>query len=186
MGLLYTLKSRLFPPELCRVAKSADATGIAACLSRAAVVVIGADLGDPLPLDADQDAVIAIVEAAAQNKSFDGDVHKYSIESEIFLPIFTDPVAAEMFCGAYVSLLNHLHAFRLFCVPGASVRVWIREKETMIVNPQSPGEVEIDREISSTIRALLPEADGHGEAQLVSVALPMLGVSRTIEFAPEP
>ena len=186
MGLLYSLKSRFFPPELCRVAKSADETRIAACLSRTSVLVIGADLGDPLPFDADQGSTIAIVEAAAERKSFDGDVHKYSIESETFLPIFTDSIAAEMFCGAYVSLLNRLHAFRLFCVPGASVRAWIGENETLIVNPQGPSEVKIDGEMSSAIRALLPSSGDPCEAQLVSVALPVPGVSRTIEFGPEP
>ena len=186
MSLLYSLKSRFFPPELSRVSRSGDAKMISDCLSRNTVVVIGADLGEPLPFDADQDAVLDIVEAAAQRKSFDGLAHKFSYEGQRYLPVFTDPVAAEMFCGSYVSLLGHLHAFRLFRVPGASVGCWIEDNDVLIVNSQSPGEAEISGETSREIGVLLGDSGDPHQARFLSVALPMFGATQAIEFGPEP
>ena len=186
MSLLYSLKNRFFPPELSRVSKSGDAKVVSECLSRTTVVVIGADLGDPLPFDADQDVVLAIVEAAAEKRSFDGLAHKFSYESQRYLPVFTDPVAAEMFCGAYVSLLGRLHAFRLFRVPGASVGSWLDDNDVLVVNSQGPGEVKISGESSREIGALLGDSGDLRQARFLSVALPMLGVTQTMEFGPEP
>jgi hypothetical protein len=185
MGLLSALKNRFFAPELCRVAKAADVAATAECIGRSSVVVIGADLGNSVPLNPEHDAVLAIVEAAAQKKSFEGSVHKYEIDGETFLPIFTDPLAAESFCGAYVSLLNRIHAFRIFRVPGAYIGRWIAGGDVLVVNPQNNNEVEIDRAKSQAIRARLPGTDGFADAQFVSLALPMPGVSRPIEFTPD-
>ena len=186
MSLLYSLKSRFFPPELSRVSKSGDVSAISECLSRIGVVVIGADLGDPLPFEADQDTVLAVVEAAALRKSFEGQAHKFSYENQRYLPVFTDPVAAEMFCGAYVTLLGQLHAFRLFRVPGACVGSWIDDNDILIVNSQAPSEAEISGESSREMGALLGGSVDPRQAQLLSVALPMLGVARVVEFGPEP
>jgi len=185
MGLLSALKNRFFPPELCRIAKAGDVAATVDCLARTSVVVVAADLGDSAATDADRGAIIAIVEAAAQKKSFDGEVHKYEIDGEVFLPVFTDAAAAELFCGAYVSLLGHVHAFRLFRVPGACVRNWIADEDMIVVNPQSNNEVEIDRSKSEAIRAGLTETDNSDDAEFVSLVLPMAGIAKAIEFSPE-
>jgi len=185
MDLLSTLKSRFFPPELCRIAKTGDVAAIVDFLARTSVVVVAADLGDSAPMDADPNAIIAIVEAAGQRKSFDGEVHKYELDGEVFLPVFTDAAAAELFCGAYVSLLGQIHAFRLFRVPGAYVRNGIADKNIIVVNPQSDNEVEIDRSKSEAIRAGLTETDDLNDAKFLSLALPAAGISQPIEFTPE-
>jgi hypothetical protein len=183
MGLLATLKERFFPPELCRVAKAGDSANIADCLARTAVVVIGADVGVPVPFDADDNSVIGALEAAAK-KSFDCEIHKYNIHGDVFIPIFTDVPAAESFCGAYYSLLGHIHAFRLFTILGAYIRHWINDQDFIVVNPQGNNEVEIDHNKSSAICTRLSESDTFSDAHFVSLALPMAGISRTIEFAP--
>lgn len=185
MGLLSALNARLFAPELCRVAKTRNVASVIECLSRFSVLVIGADLGKYVALDVDEQELIAIVEAAAQNKRFDGDIHKYLIDGDTFLPVFTDARAAEWFCGAYVDLLKHIHCFRIFRVPGAYVGNWIADGDIIVVNPQSNHEVEINRQDSEAIRAGLPATDDFSEVQFVSVALPMAGISRPIEFSPE-
>jgi len=186
MGLLSALKSRFFPPELCRVAKIGDVSAIAQCMAGTSVVVIGRDLGDSVPFDAGQGVITAIVEAAAEKKSFDGDIHKYEIEGETFLPVFTDTAAAESFCGAYVSLLGHIHAFRLFEVPGAFIRKWIADDDIIVINPQCSNEVEIDKGKSESVCRSIAETDDLSGARFVSVALPMLGISQPIDFGPDP
>lgn len=185
MRLFSALRSRIFPPELCRVAKSGDVPEIVSCLARTSVVVIAADLGDSVPLNAPRSATIAIVKSAAERKSFDGDIHKYEIDGEIFLPVFTDAAAAETFCGAYVGLLGRIHAFRLFKVPGNYLRHWIADQDIIVVNPQSSNEVEMQRGKSEGIRAGLPEIGSFNQAEFVSVVLPMAGISQSIEFGPE-
>ena len=90
MGFLSALKSRLFPPELCRVAKTGDVSAAAQCFARRSVVVVAADLGDSFPFDAQLETVTPIVEAAAHKESFEGEIHKYEIDDRVFLPIFTD------------------------------------------------------------------------------------------------
>ena len=184
MGLLSALTNRFFPPELCRVAKTGDVARIVDCLARTSVVVVAADLGDSVPLNGERDALISILESAAQRKSFSGDLHKYKIDGEIFLPVFTDAAAAETFCGAYVSLVGHIHAFRLFRVPGRYLRKCIADQDIIVVNPQSINEVEIDRGKSDGIRAGLPETASLNDAEFVSVVLPMAGISQAIEFGP--
>ena len=185
MRLFSALKNRIFAPELCRVATAGDVPEIVSCLARTPVVVIAADLGDSVPMNAERSATIAIVEAAAERKSLDGDIHKYEIDGEIFLPLFTDVAAAEAFCGAYVSLLERIHAFRLFRVPGRYLRNWIADRDVIVVNPQSSNEVEISRGKSEAIRAGLAETGSLGDVQFVSVVLPMAGISQAIEFGPE-
>ncbi len=185
MGLFSGIKSRLFPPELSRVAKTGDASTIAECISRTSIVVIAADLGDSISFDTDQQSAIALVEAATQKKTFDGSVHKYEIDGSTFLPIFTDVPTAEAFCGAYCGLLNHIHAFRLFTAPGAYLRDWIAEQDFIVVNPQSHNEVEIDRSNSLMIREQLPNPDQINEIQFTSLVIPMIGISQTVEFAPD-
>ena len=54
MGLLSALKRRFFAPELCRAAKTGDVAATAQCIARTSVVVVGADLGDSVPFDADE------------------------------------------------------------------------------------------------------------------------------------
>lgn len=185
MGLLSALKSRFFPPELCRLAKLGDPAATAACIARKPLVVIGADLGACVPFDADPNSVVTMTEAAAHKKPFDGDIHKYHVEGETFLPIFTDREAAELFCGAYCSLLGQIHAFRLFLVPGAYIRNWIADQDVIVVNPQGRNEVEINRRKSQAIRERLPEVHAFSDAKFISLALPMAGLSRPIEFGPD-
>jgi hypothetical protein len=185
MGLFSSLKTRFFPPELCRVAKTSDVSAITECIGRTSVVVIGRDLGDSAPFDSQQDVIMAIAEAAAQKKSFDGDIHKYEIDGATFLPVFTDTAFAESFCGAYASLLGRFHAFRLFRVPGTYISSWICNNDIIVVNPQSDNEVEIDRSKSSAICTGLALTDNFSGAHFVSLVLPMPGISRPIEFCPE-
>jgi hypothetical protein len=185
MGLLSALKSRFFPPELCRVAKLGDPATTAECIARTGVVVIGADLGGSIPFDADDNSVTTIIGAAAREKRFEGGVHKYEIDGEKFLPIFTDREAAEVFCGAYCSLLGRIHAFRLFAIPGGYIRQWIADQDFIVVNSQSNNEVKIDQSKSQLIRERLPETRTSCDAKFVSLALPRVGVSRTIEFSPD-
>jgi hypothetical protein len=184
MGLLSALKSRLFSPELCRVAKTGDMAAVARCLAREPVVVIGADLGDSFLVGAQPDAVFKTVGAVAQKKSFEGEIHKYEIDGEIFVPVFSDSAAAELFCGAYCSLLGRIHAFRLFTVPGAYIRHWIADGDTVVVNPQSSNEVEIDPIRSQDMCMLLPKPEGLNDAQFLSLVLPCPGISSPIEFLP--
>lgn len=185
MRLLSALKDRIFPPQLCRTANAGDVPEIVDCLARTFVVVIAAELGDSVPMNAERSATIAIVKSAAERKSFEGDIHKYEIDGETFLPVFTDVAAAEAFCGAYVSLLGRIHAFRLFRVPGRYLRNWIADRDVIVVNSQSSNEVEINRGKSGAIRAGLAETGSLDDVQFVSVVLPMAGISQAIEFGPE-
>jgi hypothetical protein len=186
MGLLSALKSRFFPPELCRLAKLGDPATTAESIARTPVVVIGADLGGSIPFDADLNSITTIVEAALQKKPFEGSIHKYEIDGETFLPIFTDRDAAELFCGAYCSLLGRIHAFRLFAILGGYIRSWIADQDIIVVNSQSNNEVKINQSKSQLIRERLPETRTSCDAKFVSIALPMVGVSRPIQFSPDP
>jgi hypothetical protein len=185
MGLLRALKNRLFPPTLCRVARRGDSVATADCIASTALVVIGADLGESVPFDADQGSVTAVIEAAARKKTFDGSIHKYELDGKTFLPLFTDTATAESFCGAYCGLLGHVHAFRLFKVPGTYIRHWIADDDIIIVNPQYNNEVELKPNQSSEIRDRLPVTNTFHDAKIVSVTVPMLGISRPIEFRPD-
>lgn len=184
MGLLSAIKSRLFPPELCRVAKTGDATAVSELLNRTNVVVVGAQLGPAIPFDAEQQSAIDAIESAANNKAFDG-VLRFDVDDDTFLPIFTDQTAAESFCGAYCSLLGHIHAYRLFTVPGHYIRDAIDDNDFIVVNPQYGNEAEIDRSKSKSIRDKLSGSDALDQAQFLSLAVPMIGVPSTIEFAPD-
>ena len=184
MGLLSALKSRLFPPTLCRVARRGDSAATSDCIANTSLVVIGADLGESVPFDADQESVIAVIEAAVRKNAFDTGIHKYEFEGKTYLPLFTDSANAELFCGAYCSLLGHLHAFRLFTVPGAYIRQWIADGDTIIINPQCDNEVKLNPNQSSEIRDRLPVTNTFQAAQIVSVTLPMFGISRPIDFRP--
>lgn len=185
MGLFSALRDRLVTPELCRVAKKTDTAATVECLARTPVVVVGADLGHSVQRDAEESQIIGVVEAAAQKKSFDGEVHKYVIDGQAYLPVFTDVAAADAFCGAYVDLLGHIHAFRLFRVPGAYLRHWIADGDVIVVNSQSDHEVEIDSNSSGAIRDGLPDTNGFTQTEFLNLVLPMPGISRTIEFRPE-
>lgn len=147
--------------------------------------MIGADLGHSVPFDASQESVIAVIEAAARKNAFDAGIHKYEFEGKTYLPLFTDTASADSFCGAYCGLLGHIHAFRLFTVPGTYIRQWIAEGDIIIVNPQCDHEVEINPNQSAEIRDRLPVTNSFHAAQLVSVTFPMSGISRPIEFRPD-
>lgn len=184
MRLLSAIKLRLFPPELCRIAKSGDAAALSELLNRSTVVVVGADLGPPIPFDAEPQVAIDAIETAAHNKAFDG-VLRFDVDDDSFLPIFTDQTAAESFCGAYCSLLGHTHAYRLFSIPGHYIREAIDENDFIVVNPQYVNEAEIDRSQSKSIRDRLLSSESPDQAQFLSLAIPMTGVRNTIEFSPE-
>jgi hypothetical protein len=184
MGLLSALRARFFSPELCRVAKKTDIAATIECLARTPVVVVGADLGNAVQFGEEESQIITIAEAAAQKKSFEGDIHKYVIDDQVYLPVFTDAAAAGAFCGAYVDLLGHIHAFRLFRVPGAYLRHWIADGDMVIVDSQSNHEVEIDPSGSRAVRDGLPDSSGFEQAEFLSLVLPIPGISRPIEFRP--
>jgi len=178
------IKSRFFPPTLCRVARRGDSVATADCIAKTSLVVIGADLGESVPFDADQESVIAVIEAAVRKNAFDTGIHKYEFDGKTCLPLFTDTATADSFCGAYCSLLGHIHVFRLFTVPGTYIRHWIAEGDFIIVNPQCNNEVELNPNQSSEIRDRLPVSNTFYAAQMVSVTLPMFGISRPIAFRP--
>jgi hypothetical protein len=185
MSLLSALRDRLFSPELCRVAKKTHIAATIECLARTPVVVVGADLGSSVQRDAAENQIIAMVEAATEKKSFDGHVHKYVVDGQAYLPVFTDVAAAEAFCGAYVDLLGCIHAFRLFRVPGTFLRQWIADGDVIIVNSQGNHEVEIDPHRSGAIRDALTASNGSTQAEFLCLVLPMPGISRSIEFRPD-
>lgn len=185
MGLMSALKSRFFSPEICRVAKSGNVASIVECIAHTQLVVVAADLGNSVPLDADEQSVISMIHAATRKKRFDGDIHKYEIDGKAFLPVFTDRSTAELFCGAYCDLIGCIHAFRLFAIPGPYIRNWIADDDVIVVNPQSNNEVEFHHDHSQAIRDRLPGVDDYNEARFLSLALPMAGISQTIEFRPE-
>ena len=66
MDLFSALRGRFFSPELCRIAKRTDIGATIECLARTPVVVLGADLGCSVQLDADESQLIAMVESAAR------------------------------------------------------------------------------------------------------------------------
>ena len=184
MGLLSALKNRLFPPALCRLAKRGEAPAIVKHLSQVTVVVLGADIGTGVSYIPTEDALELMVETAAQKKSFDNDVLKYDYDGETFLPIFTDETAAQKFCGSYCSLLEQIHAFRLFAVPGSYIGAWMGHGDILVINPQSDNEVEIDSTDTNLIRSQLPTQNDFGHARFLALVFPMHGVSKTIEFKP--
>lgn len=173
----------MFPKSLSATARSGDIAALCMQMTKSPVVVIGADIGDGIPTGTpNPDQVLAIAEAAASKRSFDGS-HKYELDGVRYLPVFSDATAANLFCGAYVDLLSHVHAFRLFSVPGAALASSIADTDTLVINPQSDDEVELTREHSLALRKSL-EGSKPADPAILSVTIPVPGVDEEITFPP--
>jgi hypothetical protein len=185
MSRLISFFARLFAPKIFKAFKSGNASAIATQLANTRMVVVGANIGngvsiDALPAEADQ--IPKLVEAAARMKQYDG-VLKFESDGNKYLPIFDDAAAANAFCGAYVDLLCSVHAFRLFTVSASAIVASLDDSDTVIFNAQNDDEVELTNEQTRRVKGLL-RTNNSAEPQFLSVTVPVPGVEEDITFTP--
>lgn len=180
--VLKSLLSWLFPKPRARNKATHDFASLCNLIKHSPVVVLGADIGDGVPVGNRSDLLPKVTEYAAQRQAFDG-VHKFDLDGTTFLPIFSDATSAKEFCGAYVDLLSDIHAFRLFRISGPVLASCIGDNDTVVFNSQNDDEVELTSEQSRELKQSL-ETGVAQETVFLSIALPVPGVEREITFAP--
>lgn len=180
--VLKSLLSWLFPKPRVRNKSTHDSASLCNLIKHSTVIVLGADIGDGVPIGNRSNLLPQITEYAAKRQAFDG-VHKFDLGGTIFLPIFSDARSAKDFCGAYVDLLSNIHAFRLFRISGSVLASCIGDNDTVVFNSQSDDEVVLTSEQSWELKRSL-ETGVAQEAVFLSIALPIPGVEREISFAP--
>ena len=178
--VLKSLLSWLFSKPRVRNASPQDLASLRNRIEHSSVVVLGADIGDGVPVGNRSDQLPTITEYAAQRQAFDG-VHKFDLDGTICLPIFADATSAKEFCGAYVNLLSNIHAFRLFRISGPVLASYIDDNDTVVFNSQNDDEVELTSEQSRELKRSLETGVAH-ETVFLSIALPVPGVEREITF----
>ena len=180
--VLKSLLSWFFPKPRVRIASPQSFVSLRNRLGLSSVVVLGADIGDGVPLGDRSDLIPKITEYAAQQQVFDG-IHKFDLDGITFVPIFADAASAKEFCGAYVDLLSKIHAFRLFRVSGPVLASFIDDNDMVVFNSQNDDEVELTCEQSRELKRSL-ETGVAQETHFLSIALPIPGVEREITFSP--
>ncbi len=180
--ILKALFAWFMPKPRVRKATEENLQTLIARIHADSIVVIGADIGAGMPLG-DRSELVKITEHAAQRQVFDG-AHKFTLDETRFLPIFSDAKSAKAFCGAYVDLLSRIHAFRLFRISGDVLAAAITDSDTIVLDAQSDVETEFSPELSQRLRSGLCSSVT-GQAEFLSVALPIPGVTEEVSFAPQ-
>lgn len=173
MSIFSSVKNAFRSPSLIRAAKNGNLSEIAGLLSKEIIYVISNDIGESISMQPQQKDVLGIAEAAALNKTFD-DVHKYEYDGVHYLPIFTSRKTAEEFCAAYTSLIQKIHAYRIFEVSGGMLKRWIRTGDVLVINAQDNNEVRLSEKDSAKVGELLMGAHNEVIGDM-TVVLPLHG-----------
>jgi hypothetical protein len=153
-------------------AELGDAARFGRALIESKVVVIHADLGERLPLNASEREVLKIVETAAASVPTAARFFSYLHEGKTYFPFFLSQSDAEIFCGAYSGRENALFAYQVLEVQGAAIAERSREADKLVMNDQCDDEFTPSSEWISTLQALLSSNTSDIGMKRLSVCIP--------------
>lgn len=136
------------------------------------LVVIHAELGEGLPFNAPEEAVLRMVEKAASVEPAEARFFTYEDEGRTHFPFFLTVLDAANFCGAYSGRENRLYAYQLMEIQGAAIIQWSRQFDNLVMNAQGDDEFKPGNEFISALRELPSSNESTVRMRRLEVCLP--------------